>query len=115
MHPLKGDDLARGPGGNRMTTETIPSALPAERPADYQSDVDPAARTPLLTDLGAAGSLIFGAIIMLGFGVTWAWLFYPPESLALGGELVCAAFALAALVQAVREIVRATHWRRRSV
>lgn len=95
-----------------MTTETIPSAPPVERPDDYRSDTDPAVRTPLLTGLGAAGSLIFGAVIMLGFGMAWAWLFYPPESLALGGELVCAGFALAGLVQAVREIVRATHWRR---
>jgi hypothetical protein len=98
-----------------MTPETSPSVPPAERPDDYRSDADPAVRTPLLTGLGTAGSLIFGAVIMLGFGVAWALLFYPPASLAIGGAVVCAAFALAALVQAVREIGRAAHWRRGAV
>jgi len=54
-------------------------------------------------------------LMMLGFGVAWAALFYPPESLAIGGAVVCAAFALAGLVQAVRELARAAHWRRRAM
>jgi hypothetical protein len=99
-----------------MMTETEPVAPPAERP-----DVDPVAasldpRGPLRTGLGAAGSLLFGAVMMLGFGAAWALYVYPPsEGLAVGGAVVCAAFALAGLVQAAREFGRAAHWRRRAM
>ena len=96
-------------------TETIPSDPPVERPDIDPMAADPALRTPLLTGLGAAASLLFGGVMMLGFAVTWALIFYPPASLAIGGAVVCAAFALAAFVQAVREFARAVHWRRRAV
>lgn len=68
----------------------------------------------MLAGLGAAASLVFGAVLMLGFGAAWAYLFYPPRSLAVGGAAVCAAFALAGLVQAVREFARAVRWRPRT-
>jgi len=95
-----------------MTRETAPGAPPAERPDVVSPEPDPAARTRLLTDLGAAASLLFGSVVMLGFGAAWAYLFYPPASLAVSGAAVCAAFALAGFVQAVRELGRAARWRR---
>jgi hypothetical protein len=76
-------------------------------PADY-----PVTTGPMLTDLGAAGSLLFGAALSLAFGVAWAYLFYPPMELAAAGFLVCAAFAVAALGAAVRELVLTARWRR---
>jgi hypothetical protein len=96
-----------------MTTDTAPGGPPAERPDVESPEPDPAERASLLTGLGAAASLVFGAVLMLGFGAAWAYLFYPPRSLAVGGAAVCAAFALAGLVQAVREFARAVRWRPR--
>jgi hypothetical protein len=96
-----------------MTAEVAPGGPPAERPDVESPEPDQADRATMLAGLGAAGSLVFGAVLMLGFGVAWAYLFYPPSSLAVGGAVVCAAFALAGLVQAVREFVRAIGWRPR--
>jgi hypothetical protein len=98
-----------------MMTDTAPVAPPADRPVVEPADAPLAARERLLTGLGAAGSLLFAAVTMLGFGAAWAVYFYPPASLAATGAIVCAAFALAGLVQAARELVRAVHWRRRVV
>ena len=100
-----------------MMTETAPVAPPAERPDIHltESPLPPAARGPLLTGLGAAASLLFAAVAMLGFGAAWAVYFYPPVSLAAAGAIICAGFALAGLVQAVREFGRAAHWRRRAM
>ena len=97
-----------------MMTATVPPAPPADRLEPDPTDLSatPAARAPLLTGLGVAASLFFGAVMMLGFGAAWALYFYPPVELAAGGAAVCAAFALAGFVQAIRELVRAAHWRR---
>jgi hypothetical protein len=78
-----------------------------DTPVDY-----PVTRIPMLTDLGAAGSLVIGAALMLAFGVAWAYLFYPPIELAAAGFFTCAAFAVAALGAAVRELVLTSRWRR---
>ena len=101
-----------------MTTEIATNPPPGARPDLDRPDPDPAVEAvtdpPLLTGLGTAVSLVFGGVMMLGFGWAWAQLFYPPAELATAGAVVAAVVALAAFVTAVVEFARAARWRRRT-
>lgn len=96
-----------------MTTDSSTVAPPDE----HQDSHDPPEITdaPALTSLGAAASLIFGGIVMLGFGAAWAYLFYPPTSLAAAGVAVALAFAIPAFGASIREFVNVAHLRGRRV
>jgi hypothetical protein len=88
---------------------------PDVAPTVVRSDWDPAAATPALAHLGAAGSLLIAGLVMLAFGAGWAYYFYPPESLAAAGAITCAAFAVAAFGAALHAFLETGRWVRRRV
>jgi hypothetical protein len=102
-----------------MTTEPVTLPAPPVHPNPDRPDVTPpsvsASDERLASGLVAVVTLLFGGVLMLGFGAAWAAMFYPPESLAVAGFVFSLAVSLAAFVGAVVEFVRAARWRHRGV
>lgn len=101
-----------------MNTETTVNAPTGERVDVYEPGpertVVVATGAPAEASLATAVGLLFGGLVMLGFGIAWALLFYPPASLAAAGIAFAAAFALPAFGAAIREFVNAGRWGRRA-
>jgi hypothetical protein len=96
-----------------MTTVVVSERAPAEedRLTSLPEPVDRLeARDPAPGSLATAAALVASGLTMIGFGVGWAYLFYPTGTMAVAGLVFAVGLAAATFGAAAREFALAA-WR----